>query len=70
MQNLVRWWHCQGDEGFRNMDTLGIEPRAFRMQSGCDTTTPCAPEHDSQEALALALPSEQWTLMQFIPFKS
>jgi hypothetical protein len=24
------------------MDTLGIEPRAFRMQSGCDTTTPCA----------------------------
>ena len=26
----------------RNVDTLGIEPRAFRMQSGCDTTTPCA----------------------------
>ena len=25
------------------MDTLGIEPRAFRMRSGCDTTTPCAP---------------------------
>ena len=25
-----------------NMDTLGIEPRAFRMRSGCDTTTPCA----------------------------
>ena len=24
------------------LDTLGIEPRAFRMQSGCDTTTPCA----------------------------
>ena len=24
------------------MDTLGFEPRAFRMQSGCDTTTPCA----------------------------
>ncbi len=23
------------------MDALGIEPRAFRMQSGCDTTTPC-----------------------------
>ena len=21
---------------------MGIEPRAFRMQSGCDTTTPCA----------------------------
>ena len=26
-----------------SMDTLGIEPRAFRMRSGCDTTTPCAP---------------------------
>ena len=24
------------------LDTLGIEPKAFRMQSGCDTTTPCA----------------------------
>ena len=23
------------------MDTLGIEPRAFFMRSGCDTTTPC-----------------------------
>ena len=23
-----------------NMDPLGIEPRAFRMRSGCDTTTP------------------------------
>ena len=28
--------------GWSKMDTLGIEPRAFRMQSGCDTTTPCA----------------------------
>ena len=27
-----------------HMDTLGIEPRAFRMRSGCDTTTPCALE--------------------------
>ena len=26
------------------MDTLGIEPRAFRMRSGCDTTTACALE--------------------------
>ena len=26
----------------KQMDTLGIEPRAFRMQSGCDATTPCA----------------------------
>ena len=24
------------------MDTLEIEPRASRMLSGCDTTTPCA----------------------------
>ena len=24
------------------LDTLGIEPRAFRMRSGCDTSTPCA----------------------------
>ena len=24
------------------VDTLEIEPRAFRMRSGCDTTTPCA----------------------------
>ena len=23
-------------------DTLGFEPRAFRMRSGCDATTPCA----------------------------
>ena len=34
------------------MDTLGIEPRAFRMRSGCDTTTPCA-QH-SQLACMLA----------------
>ena len=27
-----------------DMDTLGIEPRASRMLSGCDTTTPCARE--------------------------
>ena len=26
----------------RHMDTLEIEPRASRMQSGCDTATPCA----------------------------
>jgi hypothetical protein len=28
------------------MDTLGIEPRASRMLSGCDTTTPCARAQD------------------------
>ena len=27
----------------RTMDTLGIEPRASRMLSGCDAATPCAP---------------------------
>ena len=27
---------------FSKLDTLGFEPRAFRMRSGCDTTTPCA----------------------------
>ena len=27
---------------FMPLDTLGIEPRASRMLSGCDTTTPCA----------------------------
>jgi hypothetical protein len=26
----------------KNVDTLGIEPRASRMLRGCDTTTPCA----------------------------
>ena len=26
-----------------SMDRLGIAPRAFRVRSGCDTTTPCAP---------------------------
>ena len=30
-------WHA-------SMDTLGIEPRASRMLSGCDTTTPRALE--------------------------
>ena len=25
-----------------SLDTLGFEPRAFRMRSGCDATTPCA----------------------------
>ena len=28
-----------------DLDTLGIEPRASRMLSGCDTTTPCARRH-------------------------
>ena len=33
------WW----EQRCEKMDTLGFEPRAFRMRSGCDTTTPCAP---------------------------
>ena len=28
--------------GWSKIDTLGIELRAFRVQSGCDTITPCA----------------------------
>ena len=31
-------------DGLQPLDTLGFEPRAFRMRSGCDTTTPCALE--------------------------
>ena len=33
----------------RGMDTLGFEPRAFRMRGGCDTTTPCAPFASEQQ---------------------
>ena len=33
---------CTPTRNTAEMDTLGIEPRAFRMRSGCDTTTPCA----------------------------
>ena len=31
-----------GMRSMQKMDTLGFEPSAFRMRSGCDTTTPCA----------------------------
>ena len=34
-----------GSSEITKMDTLGIEPRASRMLSGCDTTTPCARMH-------------------------
>ena len=37
----------------QNMDTLGFETRAFRMRSGCDTTTPCAHLIASQEHTAI-----------------
>ena len=33
------------------MDILGFEPRAFRMQSGCDATTPYAQLHISFTAM-------------------
>ena len=38
----------------RSLDTLGFEPRAFRMRSGCDTTTPCAPEIRRRETCLVA----------------
>ena len=44
---------------FRKMDTLGIEPRASRMLSGCDTTTPQAqctlqgPRYSTQHQAAM-----------------
>jgi hypothetical protein len=37
-----RWGPRSGITASVAMDTLGFEPRAFRMRSGCDTTTPCA----------------------------
>ena len=39
---------------FSKLDTLGFEPRAFHMRSGCDTTTPCALE-ESMLAVASTL---------------
>ena len=39
----------------QKVDTLGIEPRASRMLSGCDTTTPRA--HDRQAAAAASTDS-------------
>ena len=32
------------------MDTLGFEPRAFRMRSECDATTPCALDAQQENA--------------------
>ena len=37
---LVGWQACC--KYIRTLDKLGFEPRAFRMRSGCDATTPCA----------------------------
>ena len=36
--HLPAWQRCH-----LGLDTLGFEPRAFHMRSGCDTTTPHAP---------------------------
>ena len=40
----LRIVRCAQLEALWGVDTLGFEPRAFRMRSGCDTTTPCALE--------------------------
>ena len=39
---------CMCVHDSQTMDSLGIEPRASRMLSGCDTTTPTAPEQKVQ----------------------
>ena len=41
------------------VDTLGIEPRAFRMRSGCDTTTPCA--HDIPAQISPYFSEHRWS---------
>ena len=40
-----------------HVDTLGIEPRASRMLSGCDTTTPHALDHKPKHVCIIS-PSE------------
>ena len=39
---ILRIVLCARLERLQPLDTLGFEARAFRMRSGCDTTTPCA----------------------------
>ena len=41
-------------DGLQPLDTLGFEPRAFRMRSGCDTTTPCALEQHAHRCHSLS----------------
>ena len=53
--------HCSDaksapSEALQKMDTLGFEPRAFRMRSGCDTTTPCA-QMMNPESARIRVPS-------------
>merc|ERR1711978_124749 len=46
------------------MDTLGFEPRAFCMRSGCDATTPCALEGKVDGKLgSLATPCIKQSIM-------
>ncbi len=54
------------------MDTLGIEPRASRMLSGCDTTTPCAqmPHEISQSFAARVRFMDGLALVFVIPVRS
>ena len=48
-------------KNFTEMDTLGIEPRASRMLSGCDTITPralkCSGAHDTHPSYACKIVS-------------
>ena len=47
----LRIVRCAQPEALWQVDTLGFEPRAFRMRSGCDTTTPCALEFHANRCL-------------------
>ena len=61
-------WNQSRPKEFVNMDTLGFEPRAFRMRSGCDTTTPCARGGMDQEHITshngASVLNPNWTLTQ------
>ena len=44
LQSYTRWVRHETQAAFKPaVDTVGIAPRASRMLSGCDTTTPYAP---------------------------
>ena len=43
--------------GLESMDTLGFEPRALRIRSGCDTTTPGADAWNNHRSCAGAAPT-------------
>ena len=56
------------------MDTLGIEPRASRMLSGCDTTTPRAPCLLRQRGVPNWSPApprlQEWVLARSVAMQS